>query len=218
VLSGCLPLWLQAGPVPGTNALLRAWLDAQPSVRTWEAGFVQTRALKSLVHPLVSKGHVWFAAPSQFRWELGDPVQTIAVRQTNQVMIVYPRLRRVERYPLGGETLGPWRDALVLLEAGFPRSLAELESRFHVLALTCSNAACEVTLQPRSASGRRLMPEIRIGFSTNDYALRSTELRFADGSTMRNDFTNAVINPHFGAALFEPVLDADWKITEPGRP
>ena len=30
---------------------------------------------------LTESGHVWFAAPNRFRWELGHPAKTIAVRQ-----------------------------------------------------------------------------------------------------------------------------------------
>src|SRR5436190_8655940 len=83
-----------------TNSPLTAWLAAQPNIRTWSADFIQTRALKSLTQPLTATGQVWFAEPNRFRWELGHPPQTIAVRAPSELLVIYPRLKRVERYPL----------------------------------------------------------------------------------------------------------------------
>jgi outer membrane lipoprotein-sorting protein len=198
-----------------SNALLNAWLNAQTNIQTWSAGVVQTRTLKSLSQPLTATGHVWFAAPHQFRWELGDPPQTIAVRQPEQMLIIYPRLKRTEKYPLTGNHDGPWRDTLALLEAGFPRRRIDLESRFCIVSETSKNEVHEVTLAPRSISARRMMPQIRIAFATNDFSLRATELQFADGSTMRTDFTNATLNPKLDQSLFAPVVGADFKVIEP---
>jgi len=110
------------------------WLAAQTNVQTWSADFVQTRRLKSLTQPLTATGHVWFVAPSRFRWELGQPPQTIAVRQEKELLIIYPHLKRVERLPLTGEMPGPWREALGLLEAGFPRSRTDLLARYEIVS------------------------------------------------------------------------------------
>ncbi|HLP75490.1 MAG TPA: outer membrane lipoprotein carrier protein LolA [Candidatus Paceibacterota bacterium] len=197
------------------NPLLTRWLTAQTNIQTWSAEFVQTRTLKSLTQPLTASGHVWFAEPNRFRWELGSPPQTIAVRAKDEMLVISPRLKHVERYSLGGSQTGPWRDALALIEAGFPRSQADLKSRFRIQSQTVTNDTCEVSLQPKSASARRLMPQIKIAFDTNDFSLRATELQFADGSTMRNDFTNAVLNPRIDDSLFAPKIESDFKVVEP---
>src|SRR5205823_9106189 len=99
------------------------------------------------------------------------------------------------RCPLRGEQTGPRREALALLEAGFPRSQAELEARYNVLSQEIRGQVGEVVLQPKAAAGRRMMPQIKIYFGTQDLSLRGTELQFADGSTMRNDFKDTVLNP-----------------------
>ena len=59
------------------------------------------------------------------------------------------------------------------------------------------------------------MPQIKIAFDTRDFSLRATELQFADGSTMRNDFTNAVLNPKLEEKMFSPAIPADYKVSEP---
>jgi outer membrane lipoprotein-sorting protein len=198
----------------GTNSVVAAWLGAQTNIHSWAADFVQTRALKSLTQPLTATGHVWFAAPSRFRWELGNPPQTIAVRAPADLYVIYPLLKRAERYPLSGET-GAWRDALALLEAGFPRSQAELDSQYDILGQTMSGQVCELTLQPKSATARRMMPQIKIGFDTANSSLRWTELEFADGSTMRNDFKNPVLNPSINEEQFTFQAPPDYKVVTP---
>src|SRR6266545_1423562 len=197
------------------DTLLRSWLTAQTNVHTWAAELVQIRSLKTFAQPVTNHGRVWFATPDRFRWEIGAPATTIAVRQPAQLLVIYPKLHRAERYPLDGKTAGPWKDALALLETGFPRSAAELEARFKVASQVVTNGLCEVVLQPRSASARRMMPQIRIAFATNDFALHATELQFADGSTMRNEFGAATLNGKLDEGLFTPELGADYKLVDP---
>jgi outer membrane lipoprotein-sorting protein len=194
---------------------LNGWLSAQARLTTWTAGFVQTRALKTLTQPLVSRGQVWFGAPNRFRWELGDPAQTIALRATNEMLVVYPRLKRIERYSLAADAAGPWKDALDLLEAGFPRDRQDLEARFKIARVVSTNGTHTLTLEPKSAGARRMMPKLGVVLDQGNFSLRATELSFADGSTLRNDFTNAVINPPLDDARFAFPVPADYTVTEP---
>ena len=192
-----------------------SWLASQTNIHSWSADFAQTRSLKALAEPLTASGHVWFDAPNRFRWELGHPAQTIAVRAPQELLILYPRLERAERFPLTSKQTGPWKDALALLEAGFPRSAAELENQYHILSQTVQDGICRLALEPKSMSARRMIPTIEVTFATNGSALKSTELQFADGSSLRNDFKNAVINPQIDKAMFEPQMPSDYKVVEP---
>ncbi len=194
---------------------VRAWLNAQTNIQTWAADVTQTRTLKTLSHPLMSKGQVWFSAPKLFRWEIGQPTETVAVRQADQMLVIYPRLKRVERYALDASATGPWRETLALLEAGFPRSVAELQSRFNVVTQKPFNGLFELTLEPKSAAARRMIPQIKILFSRQDHVLRATELKFSDGSIMRNEFSNARLNPELDESLFDPQPGEGFKTVEP---
>ena len=199
----------------GTNTVLDAWFAAQKNLHTWSADFTQTRALKTLTQPLIAKGHIDFAMPNDFRWELGQPAQTIALRHGDEMFVIYPRLKRAERYPLGAGTPTEWRDTMSLLQAGFPRDRKEFDAQFQILSLMETNGVWQLSLQPKSVFTRRMMPELRIGLATNDFSLASTELVFVDGSRLRNDFTNAVLNPPLDEKLFEWTPPADFKITNP---
>lgn len=191
------------------------WLSKQAGMKTWSAEFLQTRTLKTLTQPINTPGRVWFSSPNRFRWELGTPAQTIAVRQPDQIFVIYPLLHRAERYPLNKASGGTWRQMLTLLEAGFPTSRETLEESFRILSQREKDGSIEIDLEPRSAPVRRMMPHFMVSISAHDHELRSTRMTFADGSALQNSFTNAVANPALDEGLFQPVLAPETKITEP---
>jgi outer membrane lipoprotein-sorting protein len=219
----CLGLWLvwlaaaSLARAAGEGAFLDRWFTAQTNTQSWSADFTQTRSLKVLAQPLVAKGKVWVTTPGRFRWELGQPAQTIALRQPDQLLIIYPRLKRAEKYALDAVPPGPLKDALALLDASLPRDRAAVEGRFHLLSVAETNSTVQVRLQPKSAAARKFVSEILIGLWTNDFSMVSTELRFADGSSLRNDFTNTVLNRPLDPGLFEEKLPPGMTIVEPLR-
>jgi outer membrane lipoprotein-sorting protein len=202
---------------PDLNPLFDRWFAAQTNIQCWSADFTQTRTIKTLAQPLVSSGKVWVAMPGRFRWELGQPPQTIALRQPDQMMIFYPRLKRAEKYALGDVPPGPLKDALSLLDVSFPRDREGMEARFKLLSAMETNSILQMTLQPKSAAARKFIGEIVVGFRTNDFAIAVTEMRFADGSSMRNDFTHVVLNQPIPPGTFEEKLSPDISIVEPLR-
>src|SRR5271170_5554114 len=84
---------LQKNFAADSNSVLDNWFAAQVKVKTWSADFVQIRTFKTLTQPLTAKGKIYFSAPDDFRWELGQPAQTIAVRQDDEMFVVYPLLK-----------------------------------------------------------------------------------------------------------------------------
>jgi len=212
-----LGMALPCGSLDGAelDPIVVKWIEAQTNVHAWSADFVQTRRLRTLVQPLTAEGKVWFSQPNRFRWELGAPAETIAIRGETELMIVYPQLRRAERFPLGPEARGPWRDALALLEAGFPRTRAQLQAQYDVASQEAGERVCKVVLRPKSAKARKMIPSIQVEFNPADFGLLATELTLADGSRMRNDFKNQKLNPPMDAERFSAALPPGFTLTEP---
>src|SRR3954462_8284484 len=198
----CLLLFSSSALPADTNVFISQWLAAQRNLKTWTADFTQTRTLKTLKQPLRSQGHLTFAAPNNFRWQLGDPAQTIAIRNSNEMTVIYPKLKRAELYPLAGAGNEPWRDALALMDAGFPTSRAELDNRFKLVSLQFTNNVAQITMEPRSAMAKKFMSEVQLSLRTSDFSMTANQLQFSDGSILRNDFTNAVKNPSLDADIF----------------
>ena len=189
--------------------LLSRWLASQQSIKAWSAEFTQVRTFPTLSKPLETPGRVVFEAPSSFRWELGIPARTIAVRSEHSVTIYYPRLKRAERYPLGDEAKGPWRDAMILLDAGFPRSREELEKRFVMVEVKKEEGLGHLVLRPRSIRARRMLPRLRFKFSLETLELKESEFEFADGSIMRNEYRKSESNPSLDEHVFSLPLPGD---------
>ena len=196
------------------DAQFNQWFAVQTNLQSWAGDFTQTRTLTVLNQPLVSHGKVW-VKPGQFRWELGQPVQTIVLRTPEQLLIVYPRLKRAEKYPLTAVPTGPMKDALALLDASLPRDRATMEKNFQLLSAMETNSILQMTLQPRSAEARKFIGQIVIGFHTNDFTIAITEMKFADGSKLHNDFTNVVLNQPIEAKMFAAEFPADYTVSEP---
>lgn len=196
------------------NEVVAGWLARQTNVQSWSADFTQTRVLKTMVQPLISTGQVWFAAPRNFRWELGGD-QTIAIRNEEVMLVIYPRLKRAERYQFESTTRSEWKDALALLQSGFPRSRSELDQQFSILRAVPINNLVQLELEPRAPGARKMLPRIHV-FLDGELALAGTELVFADGSRMRNDFRNISTNASL-AGRFDLTVPAEYKTVEPLR-
>jgi outer membrane lipoprotein-sorting protein len=194
------------------DAVVKGWLAHQTNVQTWASDFTQTRTLKGLAQPLVSTGQVWFAAPQNFRWELGGD-HTIAIRNGETMLVMYPRLKRAERYDFENSGRSEWKDTLALLQSGFPQSRAELDRQFNLVSVGETNALVELHLEPKSVGARKMMPRINVLLTTN-LALAGTELVFVDGSRMRNEFVNVRTNVEV-AGRFSLEVPADFKVVEP---
>jgi outer membrane lipoprotein-sorting protein len=196
------------------DAQFNKWFEVQTNLQNWSGEFTQTRTLSVLNQPLITPGKVW-VKPGEFRWELGQPVQSIILRTPDALLIVYPRFKRAEKYSLGVVPSGPMKDALALMDASLPRDRATMEEHFKLISADLTNSILQMTLQPRSESARKMIGQVKIGFHTNDYLIAETEMKFADGSTLHNNFTNLVVNQPLAPELFDEKLPADYTVSEP---
>ena len=220
-----LPIWIllflfpnqvPAGTDP-SEQILKAWLEKQAQVKSWSADVLQTRRLKTLVRPLETIGRVWFAPPNRFRWQLGDPPRTIAIQTEEDLVVVYPRLKQVERYPRADVTDPSWRQVLALLELGFPSDAETFYARYELISVTRSEKIWRFELKPAAREARRLLERVLIEVSADDLVLSATELVFPDGSTMRNQFSGHRLNPEIDETLFEIQMDAEYQVVYPLR-
>lgn len=210
---GALLLAMPACAAPD-DQLVQDWLKTQAAARSWSADFKQVRELKALAEPLTATGKIWFAAPDQFCWEVLKPVPTIATRTDDNLLVIYPRLKRAEEYSLAALRQGPWKDLISLLDTGFPRSREEFEQRFAVRAVQDIPGGKRLVLDPKSALVKKYLPEISIDIRTPDLMLMATTMTFVDGSVLRNEFSNQKLNPPIDPAIFQPSLAGD-SVTHP---
>jgi len=138
-----------------------------------------------------------------------------AIRGEKDLLILYPKLGRAERYSLEGNKLAPWQQALALIEAGFPRTAEQLKTQYQLISEAITNGTCEVALEPRSPGTRNLLVEVRIVFATNTLSLLSTEMVFANGSLLRNEFKNQVVDETLPPETFNTTIPEGFRQAQP---
>lgn len=199
-----LTLILSAGSVAATEAeqALNDWLSHQTTQPVWSARVVQTRHLPALVQPLSSTGRVWFDHSDRFRWELGDPPRTIAIRNGDHLRVAYPQLDRVEHYFDNGPDEQTLRMALELLEVGAPSSSENFFSRYRLVNAAQDTNSWIFELGPRDATIGRMIASVQVQVARSDFLLLSTEIEFRDGARLRNDFDQHQFPEQFAPDLF----------------
>ena len=214
----CGVLWSGILNDADKDQLITEWLSASKSLQTWEAQVLQTRHLKAFTQPLVSTGKVWFATPNQFRWQLGEPVQSLALRAGSELWVLSPKLRRAENYRLDSLGNGPAKDLMGLLDMGFPKDEASFRKQFRILDVSTNAMTWSFRMEPQSASVKNMLPELKVEIAAGSKQLIATELILKDGSRLRNEFKELRRNSELSTDLFTTNLDATWKITTSGPP
>jgi outer membrane lipoprotein-sorting protein len=219
IVSTVLVLWSISslgaqGDEPSGKGALDAWLAHQEKVKTWTADVKQTRQLKALKRALTTPGRIWFAGHHQFRWELGDPVRTLAFRRDQELLVLYPQLRRAEKYEFASVKEPAMQQARLLMDVGFPAEPNEFHSLYELLSHSETETEHLLKLRPRDEQAREVLTELKLKIRKADWALLSTEMSFPDGSGMSNTFSNHQFNVALPAHILEPDLK-DYTLVEP---
>lgn len=183
---------------------VKRWIAHQSTVTSVRAKFVQERQLRSLKRPLVEPGTFVFSEPGAFRWELGEPAQTIAVKRDGEDLVVL-RTQKKEAHRFRAEQLaeeGPG-GAVGFLSAGFPRTFEAFDANFKVteVALEGGKHIFTTSLRDRRAS----VALRKVVFTVDAETLRpeSVYLRFRDSSSITTRFTEIREGVEVDEALFE---------------
>lgn len=184
-------------------APLREWITQQRAIRTLAADFTQTRRLRALRDPVTRAGRLFFQAPGSFRWELGEPAETIALRRDGAIFFVNVRRRTVRRLDPAklADTAGARE--LPLLEFPLAADYEAFRRRFDLLDLTATADRVEFAMLPRDPQAARALREIRVAFERRSGRLLFFEVTARDGSSLRNDFTNVRVNAALPAGAFD---------------
>jgi outer membrane lipoprotein-sorting protein len=181
-------------------APIKQWLARQDKLHTLSADFEQIRAFHSLRDPLVSKGHFWFAAPSSFRWEVGDPAKLIYLRKKETIYVIQPPKKRAQQ--VSQEQLQQ-QASPALFKFPLAKDFDDFNRQFDLRAVVLDGTHCHADVAPKDPLTRKLITTIKFDFDTETGKLLSAEMDLKEGSSMRNDFKNVQINPKLDAGLFE---------------
>lgn len=211
----CLPSLCLAADEPDLTPVKR-WIERSAKLTTVQGTFSQAKHMRSLKKPLESTGAFWATMNGSIRWQAGDPPKVIAVRKAGgDLFIAQTDKKKAQQHSkasLEKEGAGP---ALALLEAGFPRSLAEFEKRFRVLSVTPQPGdfdAVEVALA--GDAGTFAIRKVVLRIYRPTAVLGGMEVHLRDGSWIASTFTKIEENPAIPDAQFQIDL-AGYEIEKP---
>ena len=204
-------------PIPPLDlSPVEKWLERMEGMNSVEATFVQQKYLRTLRKPLTTTGHFWLQRPDDFRWELGDPPSTIAIRKQDILTVIEPKKKRAQRISLvskksKGESEVP--ASIHSVSKTFPRTMEELDEHFDILGIEKKGKVYELTLKPDDKNLAKTMRKVIFFIDVEKYFLHGVELHFRDKSRVLTTFTKLNFNPTIPADLLSPDLEG-YKISD----
>ena len=183
---------------------VKQWIGKQAGMKTAVVRFTQERKLRSLRKPIKKSGTFWFQQPSTFRWQVGDPAETIAVQKSKEdLFVVNKKDKTIDRYPYAVVAAKGSRNGLTFLEAGFPKDLAEFQKNFKIRSVKESQGYHEILTQLTDRRASLGCRKIVFFLDLKSYELKHVHLYFRDGSIITNRFDSVKLNSPIPKGTFE---------------
>lgn len=183
--------------------VVQRWLATNSGVGSLQIDFTQTRRMRSVKVPVRQDGTLWLDyASHRFRWQTGDPAQTIVVSLGKNILIMRTPMKRYEIRPAGsGGAPG-----MAALANGFPRTLEEFQQRYRVLEIRPEANTKRIVTRPLGAGGRGV-ETFTFVVDGSHHRLLGIEIDLEDGSSVNTVFRRVQTNVAMPRDLFKPSLD-----------
>jgi outer membrane lipoprotein carrier protein len=194
-------------------APVKKWIARQDELRTVQADFTQTRALRALRSPVASPGRLVFATPSMLRWELGEPAKTVVLRKGDTYWLIQPSKKKAQR--LSASSIGEQGGAkgFAMMEFPIAKDFADFQKKFEILEVATEGWTCRLAILPRDSQAKKFLSALKIEFDTRSGHMLSMEMVTREGSSMRNEFSNVRTNEKIDRRMFEYDLTG-FEVTE----
>lgn len=207
----CGITWAEDQAAPeAARAALAQWFAAGAKVRTVQADFEQLRMLRSVRRPLRKTGGMWMDKDSgQFRWQVGEPPELLAIRLSVGTMTVLD-VRRKEarvwsREALMDEGADATGQTFAMLSAMQHMSLADFDRRFELAAATRDPVdAGRWRFEWRFKDARTALVVLKLAFDVHvgDGTLQSFTMHMRDGSSLSTIIRSQTLNRPIPPEIF----------------
>lgn len=165
--------------------LLKQWAEAQKSVPDIEVSFRQTRSTPALKQPLTTTGKFWRFTDGSFRWELGEPAETVLVHDLKEFRV---------REGKGEWKLLDEKDARYRMWSRFlsgrEASPEELQQHFLVDATEQTADVTAISLRPKAPFIRRHLRQLDLQISPKNFRLLQLRVMQGDGAVVTMAFSD----------------------------
>ncbi len=115
---------------------LETWIGKQKDLQSLDAEFVQERKLPSLKKPITTPGRMRMLRPGKLRWELGNPVKTLAVSDGTTMTLLDVAKKRGKKIEAGS----PEAKQFTLMSDDAFRDMAGFQQTFELVESRMSEA------------------------------------------------------------------------------
>jgi len=184
------------------NTVLEAWLKRQSSITSLDASFTQQRKLSALKNPTSTEGRLCFIKPDKFRWQLGNPFETLAVSDGKTVTLVDASSKTARRTAVDS----PQAVRFSLMSGEAFGSLEKFNQAFEVVESRVTSGIHQYTLTAKDRRVRSQIPWIFLDIDPSKNELRALEMELKDKSRVKSVFHNPRFNLKLEDSLFQPDL------------
>lgn len=188
--------------VRADNTALDAWLKRQPSITSLDARFTQERKLPSLKNPTSTTGRLSFVKPGKFRWQLGEPVETLAVSDGTTVTLIETAEKTARQISADS----PQAARFSLLSGKAFESPEAFREAFEIIESRVTSGIHQYTLKAKERRMRSQVPWIFLDIDPEKNELTALELELQDKSRVRTIFHQPKLNSPLPDSLFKPDL------------
>lgn len=184
------------------EVIVKRWLATNVGVDTLKIEFTQSRQLTSLKSVTRQNGVLWVdhRGEGRFRWQTGEPPQTIVIRRGGQLLIVRPRSKKYER-----RWTKESRSSMAMLAEGFPRRWEEFQRKYRLLGVKSQSKTHRIDVQPLGSAGRGVRV-LTFVIGNGNGRLQGIDAMFRDGSSQQIAFDKVVTKVPLPTGLFSPDL------------
>ncbi|WAC17895.1 outer membrane lipoprotein carrier protein LolA [Luteolibacter sp. SL250] len=184
------------------DAVIDGWLERQATITSLDAGFTQQRKLPSLKEPVTTPGRISFAKPDKFRWQLGEPMQTLAVSDGITLTLIEESEKSARQISKDA----PQAARFSLLSGKAFESKEAFYGSFEIIESRVTAGIHQFTLKPKDRRMRSNVPWVFIDIDPVKKELRAMELEMQDKSRVRTVFENPRFNTKLPDSFFKPDL------------
>ena len=205
ILMMCLPARFDchASVNAGELETVKQWIAHRGSISSVSASFVQERHLKALKRPIINSGKLWFKSPRLFRWQIGEPAESVAISKNGEILLLRPRKKTGERYSDNHSHNSRQSPGMLFFEIGFPRDYKEFIKRFTVTGLSHLGDSYFVSLKFNDRRSNMAIRKVVFEIDSKTYLTQSMEMRFRDASSIKTSFSSVLENAHVKDSVFE---------------
>lgn len=177
---------------------LETWIGKQKNLQSLDADFVQERKLPSLKKPISTPGRMRMVRPGKLRWELGNPVKTLAVSDGTTMTLLDVAKKRGKKIGAGS----PEAKQFTMLSDEAFRDMAGFQATFELVESRMSGTIYQLTVRPKDKTMRKHVSWMFLDIDTKTQELRALDLEMDDKTRIRTVFSNAKINAKVDPAVF----------------